>query len=81
MFINHYFRKDQSPQDTKVDLDKHYCGLFILFKTVYKWLQDFESGYMSISDVSSERPVELTTPEIINIIHDLVMLDKKNEGA
>jgi histone-lysine N-methyltransferase SETMAR len=43
---------------------------------VYKWFQNFRSGHTSTSDTEqSGRPVEATTPEIVDKIHDMVMDD------
>ncbi|XP_026828418.1 histone-lysine N-methyltransferase SETMAR-like [Ooceraea biroi] len=67
-----------SPQETKKKLDKHYGESAPSIRTVYKWFQNFRSGHMSTSDVEcSGRPVEATTPEIIDKIHDMVMGDRR----
>uniref|UniRef100_T1HKV1 Uncharacterized protein n=1 Tax=Rhodnius prolixus TaxID=13249 RepID=T1HKV1_RHOPR len=44
--------------------------------------QNFRSGHMGTSDAERfGRPVEVTTPEIIDKIHDMVMDDRRSEGA
>jgi histone-lysine N-methyltransferase SETMAR len=78
VLIKHYFMKGKSPQETKEKLDKHYGKSVPLIRTVYKWFQIFQSGHMNTSDAKrSGRPVEATTPEIIDKIHDMVMDDKR----
>jgi len=78
VLIKHYFMKGKSPQETKEKLDKHYGDSAPSIRTVYKWFQNFRSGHMDTSDAKrSGRPVEVTTPEIIDKIHDMVMDDRR----
>jgi hypothetical protein len=63
---------------TKEMLDKHYGESAPSIRTVYKWFQNFHSGHMSTSNAErSGRPVEATTPEIVDKIHDMVMDDRR----
>jgi len=76
--IKHYFMKGKTPQETKEKLDKHYGDSAPSIRTVYKWFQNFRSGHMGTSDAErSGRPVEVTTQEIIDKIHDMVMDDRR----
>ena len=78
VLIKHYFMKGKTPQETKEKLDKHYGDSAPSIRTVYKWFQNFRSGHMGTSDAErSGRPVEVTTPEIIDKIHDMVMDDRR----
>jgi len=76
VLIKRYFMKGKSPQEAKEKLDKHYGESASLIRMVCKWFQNFRSGHMSTSDTEhSGRPVEATTPEIVDKIHDMVMDD------
>ena len=69
--------KEKSPQESKKKLDKHYDE-FAWIRTVYKWFQTFQSDYMSTSDTErSGHPVEVTTPEIIEEIDDMMLDNRK----
>ena len=70
--------KGKTPQETKEKLDKHYGDSAPSIRTVYKWFQNFRAGHMGTCDAErSGRPVEVTTPEIIDQIHDMVMGDRR----
>uniref|UniRef100_A0A0K2TTX7 Histonelysine Nmethyltransferase SETMARlike [Hydra vulgaris] n=1 Tax=Lepeophtheirus salmonis TaxID=72036 RepID=A0A0K2TTX7_LEPSM len=58
--------------------DKYYGDSAPSIRIVYKWFQNFRSVHMSTSDAKrSGRPVEITTPEIIDKIHDMTMDDRR----
>ena len=49
-----------------------------MFASVYNWVNDFKRGCTSTKDEHrSERPVEVTTSEIIDKIHDMVLSDRR----
>lgn len=76
--IKHYFLKGKTPQTTKEKLDKHYGESAPSMRTVYKWFGNFRSGHMDTCDAErSGRPLEVTTPEIIDKIHDMVLEDRR----
>ena len=78
VLIKHYFMKGKSPQKTKEKLEKNYGQSAPSIRTVYKWFQNFRSGHMSTTDAErSGRPVEATTQEIIDKIHDMVIDDRR----
>src|SRR6476469_69453 len=78
VLMKHYFMKGKSPQETKEKLEKTYGQSAPSIRTVYKWFQNFRSGHMSTTDAQlSERPVEATTQEIIDKIHDMVIDDRR----
>jgi hypothetical protein len=63
---------------TKGKLDKHHGKSAPSIRMVYKWFQNFRSGHMSMSNAErSGSPVEATTPEIVDKIHDMVMDDTR----
>ena len=48
------------------------------FATVYNWVNEFKRGRTSICDaLLSEHPIEATTPEIIDKVHDIVLTDRR----
>ena len=70
--------KGKSPQETREKLDKHYGKSAPSIRMGYKWFQDFWSSHMSMSGAErSEGPVEATTPETVDKIHDMVMDDRR----
>jgi transposase len=78
VLIKHYFMKGKLPPETKEKLDKHYGESAPSIRTVYKWFNNFRCSHMSTSDAErSGRPVEATTPEIVDKIHDMVMDDRR----
>jgi ABC-type dipeptide/oligopeptide/nickel transport system permease component len=78
VLIKNYFMKCKLPQETKEKLDKHYGKSAPSIRTVYKWFQNFRSGHMGTSNAErSGCPVEATTPEIVDKIHDMIMDDRR----
>jgi transposase len=77
VFTKHYIMKGKSPQETKQTLDKHYGKSTPSIRTIYKWFKNYRSGHKSTSNAEhSGRPVEDTTPEIVDKIHDMVTDDR-----
>ena len=68
MLINHYLLEGKSPYDTKEKFDKYYVESAPLIRTFNVSIRDAER---------SGRPVEATTPEIINKVHDTVMNNRR----
>ena len=49
-----------------------------MFATVYNWLNEFKRGRTPTKDEHrSGRPMEVTTPEMIDKIHDMVLSDRR----
>ena len=47
-----------------------------VFATVYNWVNEFKRGHTSTKDEHrSGHTVEVTTPEMIDKIHDMVLSD------
>ena len=75
--IKHLYSKSLTPKEIKADLDEVHSTSAPVFATVYNWVNEFERGRTSTKDEhSSERPVEVTTLEMIDKIHDMVLSDR-----
>ena len=49
-----------------------------MFATVYNWVNEFKRGHTSTKDEHrTGRPVEVTTPEMIEKINDMVLSDRR----
>lgn len=78
VLIKHYFLKGKTAEVTHKKLHKHYGVCAPAIRTIYKWMGNFRRGDMSTADAErSGRPVEVTTPEIIDKIHDMIMEDRR----
>ena len=78
VLIKHYFLRGKTISETKVKLDKYYSGYSPSYGMVQKWFAEFRCGRTSTeTQPSPGRPNEVTTPEMINKIHDMVLENKK----
>ena len=76
--IKHYFLKGKTPKETKEKLDKHYGESAPSDYMVKYWIAEFKRGRTSTSDEHRPgRPIEVTTPEMIEKIHDMILDDPK----
>ena len=76
--IKHFHLKGLTPYEIKNELDSVHGISAPALATVYNWVNEFKRGRSSTSDEPrSGRPVEVTTPEIINKIHDMVLKDRR----
>lgn len=50
MVIEHHFMRGKTSQETKKKLDKRYGNPVPSIRIVYKWFQNFRSGYMGTSE-------------------------------
>ena len=74
----HLYLKDLTPEDIKAELDDVHGTSASVFATVYKWVNEFKRGRTSIRvEHRSGPPIEVTTPEIIDKIHDMVLSDRR----
>ena len=72
--IKHLYLKGLTSKKIKAKLDKVYATSAPVFATVYNWVNEFKLGRISTKDEHhSGRPVEVTTPEMIDKIHDIVL--------
>jgi histone-lysine N-methyltransferase SETMAR len=78
VLIKHYFLRKKTITQTKASLDKYYGDSSPSIGTIHKWFTEFRCGRTSTSDAErSGRPIEVTTPEMINKIHDMVLADRR----
>lgn len=78
VLIKHYFLRGKTITQTKTKLDKYYGNSSPSIKMVHKWFTDFRCGRTSTIDAERPgRPIEVTTPEMVNKIHDIVLQDRR----
>ena len=78
MLIKHYLLRGKTLSESKGKLDKYYSDSALSYGIVQKWFTEFRFGRTSTETISSPgRPNEITTPEMINKIHDIVLNDVK----
>ena len=78
MLIKHYFLSGKIVSETKIKLYKYYSGSSSSYGMVQKWFTKFRCGRTSIeTQLSAGRPNEITTPEMINKIYDMVLDNRK----
>ena len=76
--IKHFYLKGKTPKEIKAELDDVHGTSAPAFKTIYNWVNKFKRGRTSTSDEHrSGRPLEVSTPEIIDKIHDMVVTDRR----
>ncbi|KAG5323521.1 SETMR methyltransferase, partial [Acromyrmex heyeri] len=76
--IKHLHMKGLIPKEIKAELDNIHSTSASAFTTVYNWVNEFKRGRTSTCDAPrSERPIEATTPEIIDKVHDIVLTDRR----
>ena len=78
VLIKDYFLRGKTLSKNKAKLDKYYSDSAPSYGMVQKWLTEFHYGRTNTETIpSSGRPNEITTPELINKIHDIVLNDPK----
>lgn len=78
MLIKHYFLRKKTILETKTKLEKYYGDSSPSYGMIQKWFTEFRCGRTSTSDAPrSGRPKEVTTEEMINKIHDIVLNDRR----
>ncbi|KAG5323773.1 SETMR methyltransferase, partial [Pseudoatta argentina] len=76
--IKHLHMKCLTPKEIKAELDNVHSTSAPAFATVYNWVNEFKRGRTSTCNAPrSERPIETTTPEIIDKVHDIVLTDRR----
>lgn len=76
--IKHFYLKGLTPKEIKAELDEVHGTSAPVFATVYNWVNEFKRGRTSTKDENrSGRPVEVSTPEMIDKIHDMVLSDRR----
>lgn len=76
--IKHFHLKHKTPTEIKAELDEVHGDSAPSLKTVCYWVNEFKGGRTSTSDEHrSGRPLEISTPEMIEKIHDIVLDDPR----
>ena len=76
--IKHLYLKGLTPKEIKTRLGEVHGTSAPVFATVYSWVNEFKHGRPSTKDEHcSGRPVEVTTPEMINRIHNMILSDRQ----
>ena len=78
VLFKHYFYCGRTLSDTKAKLSKYYSDSAPMYRMVQKWFIEFLCGDTRTETIPSPgRPNEITIPEMINKIHDIVLNDPK----
>lgn len=78
VLIKHYYLRKKTIAETEAALLKHYPESAPSHKMVQYWFTEFRCGRTSTKTIPSPgRPNEVTTPEMVNKIHDIVLDDPK----
>lgn len=78
VLIKHYFLRGKTIAQTEVALKKYYPDSAPSHKMVHKWFTEFKCGRTNTEDAPRPgRPVEVTTSEMVDKVHDMVMDDPK----
>ena len=78
VFIEHYFLRGKTLSETKDKYDKYYLDSVPSYGMVQKWFTKLRCGRSSTEIIPSPgRPNEITTPEMISNIHDIILNDPK----
>jgi len=68
--------KGSTPKEIKTELDVHSTSAPAFAITVYNWVNEFKRGRTSTCDTPcSGHPIENATPEIIDKVHDIVLIE------
>ena len=78
VLIKYYVLRGKTLSETKIKLDKYYSDSAPSFGMVQKQFNEFRCGRTTSETTPSPgRPNEITTPEMINKIHDILLNDLK----
>lgn len=78
VLIKHYFLRKKTISETKSKLEKYYQNSSPSVGMIHKWFTEFRCGRTSTSDADRPgRPNEITTSDMVEKIHDIVLDDPK----
>ena len=78
VLIKHYFIREKSIKETEEKLRKCYGDSAPSHGMVQKWFTKFRCGRKSTSDAERPgRPKEVTTQDMIDKVHDIVLADRR----
>jgi len=70
--------KGLTSKEIKAELDNVHSTSAPAFATVYNWMNEFKCGRTFTCDASrSGCPIEAITLEIIDKVHDIVLIDRR----
>lgn len=76
--IKHFHLKGLTPKEIKAELDEVHGESAPSFATVYNWVNEFKRGRLSTKDENRPgRPVEVSTPEMIEKIRKMILDDRR----
>ena len=75
--IKHFYLKKWMAAQINAELDEVHGDSAPVLKTVYFWINEFKRDQKCTEDeVHSRRPIEVTTTDIVEKIHGIVMEDR-----
>lgn len=78
VLIKHYFLRGKTIKETEERLQKYYGESAPSHGMIHKWFTEFRYGRTDTNDAErSGRPKEVTTEEMVNKIHDIVLADRR----
>ena len=78
VLIKRYFLRGKTLSESKAKIDKHYLDSAPSYGMVQKWFTEFHCGRTSTETLPSPgRLNKITTPEMSNKIHNIVLNDPK----
>jgi len=76
--IKFFVKEGLTPNEIHSKFIKVYGDSSPLFSTIKKWAAEFKRGRTGLEDDPREgRPKSVTTPEIIEQVHDMVLDDRR----
>ncbi|CAK9827513.1 Histone-lysine N-methyltransferase SETMAR [Anthophora retusa] len=76
--IKHFYLKKWTAAQTKAELDEVHGDSAPSLKTIYFWINEFKHGRTCTKDKArSRRPVEITTSDIVEKIHGMIMENRR----
>ena len=76
--IKFFVKEGLTPTEIHSKFIKVYGDCSSLFSTIKKWAAEFKRGRTGLEDDPREgRPKSVTTPEIIEQVHDMVLDDRR----
>ena len=78
VFNKHYFLRGKSIKKTEEELAKYYKESAPLHGMVHKWFTEIRCGRISTSDAERPvRPKEVTSQEMIDKVHNILLNDRR----
>ena len=76
--IKYLHMKGLTPKKIKAELDNVHSTSASAFAIVYNWMNEFKTSRTYTCDTPrSGRPIEAATSEIIDKVHDIVLINRR----